>query len=82
MTRIHHSPLADSSQTGHARQSVKVTVERQDLLDSVPPHDGQVNRISSGEIRVTNHDIPGTFDNGEIHRQHLIDNFEQDFEAQ
>ncbi len=72
---------ADSPQSGHARQTVKVTIERQDLLDPVPPHDGEVNGIPSREIRVTDHDVPGTLDNLEVHRQHLVDKLEQDLEA-
>jgi len=58
-----------------------VAIEAENLLDTVLAHDSYMNGISRRQIRVADDDVPSTFDDLEIHRQHIIDDLEQYFEA-
>ena len=54
-----------------------MAVESEDVLYAVLAHDSYVNGISRRQIRVADNDVPSTFDNFEVYRQHVIDSLPQ-----
>jgi len=79
----HNTPAASefSDHSSDARNTVEMAVEAEDVLYAVLSHDSYVDGISRRQIGVADDDIPSTFDNFEVHRQHLVDDLEQYLEA-
>ena len=70
-------PASQLRQPRNPREAVVTRIERQDSLDAVLLHHGQVHRVACGEPLVAKDDLFGALDNGPVDRKDFIHHVQQ-----